>query len=606
MMDTFTRMIRKNFPEEEHRFLYFGPMEQNDRPLLDYGNSIEVTGTSFERFQMMRKEMDAADVIIWHGLIFGAKRSLALCLMPQALKKSLWVMRGIDLFNWEKEGHGLKTWLTNQINYTVRKKIPYAATVSLADTEVYRKVFPGNKEPFYMPYPIAESAFELMEQYRGVCPRPNGKVYIQVAHNAYTFNRHLEILDSIKHFQDENVRVIIPLSYGNDWYNQEEGYARTVANCAVNYFGEKAAWLKRLMPPSDYSKLLCNVDISIYGASRQNGLGNILRSLYIGNKVYLSNQNPLFQYFKNCGIDVYETESISDLTFEEFCAPSDPSNAVEWIRRNHYPDACAVYWGAIFESFKNGYSQQEGVHLELDNDDVQKRITAVLAETFSDKSDKRTEKLNYINLWRYIELPKRTRYDEIKDTMILGAGAVGIHICHTLIQRNKEKVLYAIEGLADYHTVFIEDPSLECDVVGTPDNIELSDEVFYINALEPVHERKKAAERLFAANAQMLLYEDAECSLSPGAKIEDGCVFLGRCEIQSNVLIGKCCMMKSAFVDHGSHIGAYCTLERGCWIGENVKVGDFAVIGAGTKIAPGITIKEGTTIPPFSTVTESI
>ena len=43
MMDTYTRMIRSNFPEEEHRFLYCDEVGGEDRRLLEYGNSKEVT-----------------------------------------------------------------------------------------------------------------------------------------------------------------------------------------------------------------------------------------------------------------------------------------------------------------------------------------------------------------------------------------------------------------------------------------------------------------------------------------------------------------------------------------------------------------------------------
>ena len=38
MMDTYTRMIGSNFPEEEHRFLYCDEVGGEDRRLLEYGN----------------------------------------------------------------------------------------------------------------------------------------------------------------------------------------------------------------------------------------------------------------------------------------------------------------------------------------------------------------------------------------------------------------------------------------------------------------------------------------------------------------------------------------------------------------------------------------
>lgn len=191
-----------------------------------------------------------------------------------------------------------------------------------------------------------------MESYRGRKPRANGKTYIQVAHNAYTFNRHLELLDAIRQYQDENVRVVVPLSYGNDWYNQQDGYITTVQKKAQDYFGDKAVVLHRLMPAEEYSEALCNIDVSVYGARRQNALGNIFRSLYVGNKVFLPKDNPVYSYFTDNGIALGCTDDIEKMSFEEFIRPLSSDRAVAWIREQHHPAAAAVYWRELFEALR--------------------------------------------------------------------------------------------------------------------------------------------------------------------------------------------------------------------------------------------------------------
>lgn len=395
MMDTYTRMIRKNFPMEEHRFLYWDPMNDSDRGLLEYGNSAEITGKGFARVKQLCEEMDRADVIIWHGLMFGAKRAFLLLLLNRYFAKSVWIMRGIDLYNWKILDKGFKSWFVNQINYQLRKRMPYVASIFPTDEPVYVEQFGTKSKLFSLTYPMSESAFDFMEKYWGCKPRPNGKVYIQVAHNAYAFNNHMEILEGIKQFKDEDIRVIIPLSYGNNWYNQKNNYGKQVADQAEEYFGSKAVSLTQFMPADKYTELLCNIDISIYGAARQNGLGNILRSLYIGNKVYLSNKNPLYHYFKEQNIDIYEMESIPKQSFEEFCKPSDASNAVAWIRKMHYPDAVMYRWKALFDYFKNGES---GAGYEKE---MEKQIDAILERDFSVTASERMTKSDYVDLTEY-------------------------------------------------------------------------------------------------------------------------------------------------------------------------------------------------------------
>lgn len=600
MMNTYTCMIRRNFPMEEHRFVYMDALRNDDRVLLEYGNSVEITGNVKERLKAVKAEMDKADVIIWHGIMFGAKRALIPVLYKRYMSKSVWVMRGIDLYNWKKEGTGIKTWLINRVNYLCRKGMPYVVAIFPTDAKVYQQQFGDRSKVFSLPYPIAESAFELMEEYRGTGPRPNGKIYIQVAHNAYAFNHHIDILNSIQPFAEENLRVIVPLSYGNDWYNQVDGYITSVARRARRIFGAKATVLKRLMPPDEYSELLCNVDISIYGSARQNGLGNILRSLYMGNKVYLSNKNPLYRFFRDQGIDVFETEKIKDQSYEEFISPSNSCNAVDWIRRTYYPDASAVYWKSMFDYFRDGKKEEtpeEILQIQIDN---------ILHRDFSSTVSKQRTKRNYINLTRYIEHPKGTQLAELVRVVIMGADTVGLQVFDALSQSNKTGTKWSIDGFADYQSKTLSDSSASCDVIGTPDDIEISSDVHYFATFSDSALRRRAVKRILEYGGILRSFFSEEAKALYGSVIGDGCILIGNTSVLCKATVGSGSVLKSCFVDCGAKIGEYCTLECGCWIGEGAVIGDDAVIGPQSKIAPGVRIAEGTRVPAFSIIEEDI
>ena len=151
MMDTYTRMIRSNFPEEEHRFLYCDEVGGEDRRLLEYGNSKEVMGSLRQRFRTICEEFDTADYIIWHGLMSGAKRVLIPLLFRKYMRKSVWVIRGIDLYNWRKQERGPKSWAINFVNYHGRKNMPYVCVIFEPDEEVYHQQFGQRAKVFYTP-----------------------------------------------------------------------------------------------------------------------------------------------------------------------------------------------------------------------------------------------------------------------------------------------------------------------------------------------------------------------------------------------------------------------------------------------------------------------
>ena len=424
MMDTYTRMIRSNFPEEEHRFLYCDEVGGEDRRLLEYGNSKEVMGSLRQRFRTICEEFDAADYIIWHGLMSGAKRVLIPLLFRKYMRKSVWVIRGIDLYNWRKQERGPKSWAINFVNYHGRKNMPYVCVIFEPDEEVYHQQFGQRAKVFYTPYPLSENAFASMESLRGRAPRANGKVYIQVAHNAYAFNHHLELLDALAQYRDENIRVVLPLSYGNDWYNQKNGYVAKVQKRADDYFGDKAVCLKRLMPAEKYTDALCDIDVSVYGAHRQNALGNIFRSLYVGNKVFLPRDNPVYTCFTASGIELGCTDDIEKMSFEEFVRPLPSDRAVAWIREHHHPEASVVYWRDMFEALR---CRKEGKTYVPSDEQRQQEIRRRLEKVFpkTEQGGAARRKLNYIDFSRYVALPKNTVLADVRSVVIAGAGRLG-------------------------------------------------------------------------------------------------------------------------------------------------------------------------------------
>lgn len=605
MMNTYTKMIRDNFPLEEHRFLYWDNIVNDDRKLLDYGNSVELTGSEKERRLEACRQMDEADIVIWHGLLFGAKRTMIPLVYKKYMKKSIWIIRGIDMYNWRIQKGDLISRIINRINYSCRKNMPRIGYIAHPDESVYCSQFGEHAKRFYLPYAIPKDAFDTMEQYRNAIPRDNGKVYVQVAHNSYTFNNHEEILDDLSKFRNENIRVIVPLSYGNDWYNKEDNYAARISKKAEDIFGRKVACLKRLMPPHNYSELLCNIDISVYKSKRQNALGNILRSLYTGNKVFLPPDNPLYTLYVQNGIEIGNADEIKNMTYEEFTAPVNSDNAVRWIRRNHYPDAVAVYWKLFFDECKREAGYHENF---LETDYVTQEVDARLALAFPDSHavKERRKKKNYIDLTRYCPLPSGTVFKNINDMAILGATHLGIELSENLALRNKSGTIWSISGIFDDDVKTAEIKDEACDVVGCLSEMNVDEKVRYLNAYEDSKAREHAARIVLEKSGKLMTYFSKETYLGRHVSIAAGAIFLNEVRVNDFSMIGQCSILRSSEIGRNVSIGDYCTIERNCIIYDGAKLGNHVVVSMGTKIWPGVTIKDGATIPPFSEVTTDV
>ena len=632
MMNTYVKMIRDHFPTEEHRFLYYDQLPSDSKHLLNYGNSIECAGSGKAVQATIRKHMDEADVIVWHGLMFGAKYAILPVIFRRYMDKSIWIMRGLDLYNWKKKDRGLKANIVNFINRLCRKGMPNVGAIFPTDESVYREQFGNEAKCFYLPYPMSETAFEMMEDQRDTAPRASGKVYVQVANNAYTFNNHLKILDDMKHFQNKNIRVIVPLSYGNDWYNKEEDYINTVQEKACANFGIKAFCLKRLMPPDEYTQLLCNTDISIYRSNRQNALGNILRSLYVGNKVFLTKDNPLFSFFRERDITISDADDIESMTYEEFIKMPNGSKAVDWIRRTFHPEANVFYWKQMFDYFKEKLNQQAepkegGLTLEQEIDEALQRV-------FPPETEKRSfvRKQNYIDLTRYATLPVGSKLENISDVFILGTNSLAIESFYEKVNVNNKGMRWAFKGFLDNERKTVPGLNHECDIVGGIHDHSVVPKMYYLNVIEDNVMRKRVAQLYEEQDAILIRHISPSAKISNTATLERATVVLGKttvedgawvregtvlqgalidrnakidsyCTLKQGAFVGKFAIISTgAIIEAGARIMPYCTLKRDIWVGEGAVIGTGAIIGAGAHILPHVVVSENQVIPPFAVV----
>lgn len=116
------------------------------------------------------------------------------------------------------------------------------------------------------------------------------------------WNNHLDAFDDLLLFPFHFEKIICPLSYGDlDYRNQ-------VQEIGSEIFGSKFIPLNNFLEYSDYVKNIVSCQYFFINSKRQLGLGNLLLLLYLGSKVILDKNNPVYNFFSKNEIRVFNIE----------------------------------------------------------------------------------------------------------------------------------------------------------------------------------------------------------------------------------------------------------------------------------------------------------
>ncbi len=582
MMDTYIRMIRTYFKEEDHQFYFISTCPNSERVLFKYGNVHEMIGKNrYEKAINLYRTLKSANHIIWHSFIYPNRIMLFLSCNPRFLKKSIWIMWGLDLHNWKLPANSIHNIIKNFLNLHCRKMIGHAIALVEQDKEYFHAQISSKIPCDVVPLPLSEDAFALMDRYNQNKPRANGKTFIQIAHNAYAFNQHLEILQALKKFKDENLRLYLPLSYGNGNGNRDTRYVSEVKAVLEEDFSNKYYCLSKLIPPLEYTDFLWNIDIAIFNANRQNALGNILRLLYMGNKVFLRSDGPLYNFFINHGINVYDSTEIKNMSYDEFIIKPDNTLAQRWIRENYHPMFNYKKWCMLFQNIEPCTLNE--IPLKYVDPSAEMLLSSQI-----------TYKRNYINVTPYLNA--RQNYTNVKRLVIIGTGLMGRNVLQLVNDINCQKLNWSLDGYLDNEFLTFQNAMGDIDIIGTISGWYFTENQYAICAIEDSIKRQQ----LITSIKQSVIYASLIhpfTMISEHSVLGEGCIVGPFSSICEGAHIGNHTFVLGALIQNDVHIGDYCTIKNGVII----KYG--ATIKAGATIEENVVIPENTTIPEYSHIT---
>lgn len=172
-------------------------------------------------------------------------------------------------------------------------------------------------------------------------------INIQIGNSATESNHHKRVIDELCKFKNENIKVYVPLSYGNNTY------AREVKKYGESVLGEKFVPIMDYMPLEAYNQLLAQMHVAIFDIERQQALGNINAQYLLGSIIYFRRRSVNSVYYrKTVGCKVRCIEDISHMSLEEFSSQTEKEKKrnLEQIRYRYDPQRITQEWKKVFES----------------------------------------------------------------------------------------------------------------------------------------------------------------------------------------------------------------------------------------------------------------
>lgn len=152
---------------------------------------------------------------------------------------------------------------------------------------------------------------------------------IIVGNSSSVSGNHKEAFLLLSRISVGDSKVIVPLSYGN------MRYADYVKETGSRLLGESFMPITEYLPLDDYNHLMSSARVFIYPNYRQEAVGNILVSLYLGGKVFLNKANPLLSFYKRLGLIIFDMDELSTGSIRNSLSEDDVEHNREVLMKNY-------------------------------------------------------------------------------------------------------------------------------------------------------------------------------------------------------------------------------------------------------------------------------
>lgn len=334
----FNDMIAKSCDMNEHVFIVYANHAWEETKKYDLKNSYYIE--SFDD-HLLRELVEKASQIVIHCL-YTSELTNYLYNNQILLKKANWKLWGGDLYLYRQAG-SLNNYEDNERKRKIIiKNLKYITSPIEEEYKHAIEIYGGIAEyrfgSYLQPIDFKDYVFENKDKNKAA-------INILLGNSGYPSNNHKEALKVLSKFKDEGIKIYCPLSYG------EKDYINEICAKGREIFKEKFIPILDFIPYNDYINLLDTMNVVIMNHNRQQGVGNIVASLFLGKKVFLQTEITTYKSFTRLGIELYDVNEIDKINFTRFIEySSEIGKRNSEIVENTYSNENRIRsWKAIFK-----------------------------------------------------------------------------------------------------------------------------------------------------------------------------------------------------------------------------------------------------------------
>ena len=303
----FVKLINEEFGDKDHQFWIAGVQKLKQYPIKNADNVFiarrSVIAQVFAHIRLLFM-LHRTKKVILHGL-FNPRVIILLALCPWLLGKCYWVIWGADLYQYQKPKLNLKGKIKERLRKFVIKRIGHLVTYIPGDVDLARKWYGARGEYheclMYLSNLVNPQVLQSVEQTKSTY----SGLTILVGNSADPSNNHIEALEKLLPYKDQDINIYVPLSYG------DQDHAKKVIEQGKEWFGEKFFPITSFMLFNQYLNFLKSVDIAIFNHKRQQAMGNTITLLGLGKTVYMRNDVSQWQFFKDLNVKILNVSELN-------------------------------------------------------------------------------------------------------------------------------------------------------------------------------------------------------------------------------------------------------------------------------------------------------
>jgi hypothetical protein len=215
---------------------------------------------------------------------------------------------------------------------------------------------------YYLPYGYGVSMerrhlaehFPLRDAFEGL--EAGRAVQILIGHYGNSYEHHIQIMETLKKWRAENIKIVLFLAYGNEQYIAE------VIKYAQDNFPGQVDIQTEMVPLLEWYRRINDIDVAIFDWTVHNGAGTLEALIRLHKKVFL---HPYGVFKMACaleGVETFDTDRLADMSFAEFVKPLESFEAFDIYDRSACTSekALAAYINTIKRLI---YNKEKGISL---------------------------------------------------------------------------------------------------------------------------------------------------------------------------------------------------------------------------------------------------